>query len=237
MKGVILAAGSGSRLSGHDPRRPKVLIPVAGQAIIEHTLQAFAQMNITDLAIVVGHQRHVMERWIGDGSRQGLRIQYINSPDYRLGNALSLHAAASFANDGPFLLSMADHMVSADLLARVLDVEGPDSVLAVDFGFSPRHLEEGTRTLVDEDGLITQIGKDLRRWNGTDAGVFRLDSAIFDALAYIIGQEGNEYQLSQAITRMIQSGHPLRAADVSGCFWHDVDTPEDLAQVRKTLAG
>ena len=91
--------------------------------------------------------------------------------------------------------------------------------------------------MVGQDGLVIQIGKDLRRWNGIDAGVVWLAPTIFEALADVIGEKRSEYQLSQAITRMIQLGYPLQARDVSGCFWQDVDTWEDLMLVRQSLVG
>ncbi len=237
MRGVILAAGCGTRLSFHNGQRPKVLLPVAGRAIIDYTLEAFRQAGVTDLAIVIGYKGDALKESVGDGSRHGLRIQYVYNPDYKRGNALSLYVARHFTEDTPFLLSMADHMISPSLLARLLDIPAPANALAVDFTPSSSQIEEGTRVLISRDGLITHIGKDLSRWNGIDAGVFKLTSAIFEAITDLIGEKTTEYELSQAITRMINRGGPLQACDVSDCFWHDIDTWEDLSLVRKTLAG
>jgi choline kinase len=237
MKGVILAAGRGSRLSMHNGQHPKVLLPVAGRAIIDHTLETFRRAGVTDVAVVIGHRGDVVRRSIGDGSRQGLRIRYVTNPDYELGNALSVYAAREFTEDAPFLLAMADHMISPALLAQLLHFRGQGNVLAVDFGVSYRHIQEGTRVLVSQDGLVTHIGKKLTRWNAIDAGVFRLTSTIFEALDDLMGEKRREYQLSQAIRRMIQRGHRLLSCDISGFFWQDVDTWEDLALVRRTLAG
>ena len=236
MRGVILAAGRGARLSMHSGQRPKVLLPVAGRAIIDHTLRTFGQAGVTDVAIVIGHRGDEVKRTVGDGSRQGLSIQYVTNSQYRLGNALSLYAAREFTGDDSFLLSMADHMVSQDLLARLLHIRDQGNVLAVDFGVSYRHQQEGTRVLVSPGGLVTRIGKKLSRWNGIDAGVFRLTPNIFKAIKDLIGENRREYQLSQAIRRMIQGGHNLFSCDISGCFWQDVDTWEDLISVRRALA-
>ena len=227
MKGVILAAGRGSRLSVHHDQEPKVLLPVAGQAIIEHTIDAFADVGVTELAIVIGYRGAAVRKGIGAGARRGLQIQYILNQDYAKGNARSLLSAKSFTRGEPFLLAMADHMASAELLERMIDVSEPGNLLGVDYRISDRHVEEATRVLVDRFGVISHIGKELQRWNGVDTGVFRLDSDIFDALKYLMAEQHPEYQLSQAITLMIEEGKPLLACDVSGCFWHDVDTLED----------
>ena len=237
MKGVILAAGSGSRLSGYSGARPKSLLSVAGRPIIDYTLEAFANAGVTDLIVVIGHQADALKRGIGDGYRQGLRIQYVYNPGYQRGNALSLQAARPFTEDTPFLLAMADHMISTSLLVRLLEAGEPSNALAVDFTTSPRHEEDSTRVSVGPDGLVAHIGKQLSRWNGVDAGAFRLTPAIFEALDQIIGEPESACELSQAITRMIDLGHPLQACDISGCFWQDIDTWEDLHLARQTLAG
>ena len=164
-------------------------------------------------------------------------IEYIYNPDYMLGNAVSLYAARSFVDDRPFLLSMADHLISYAVLEQLLDVREDDSGLAVDFGFSARHLADGTRVLVNWEGLVTQIGKDLTRWSGIDTGVFCLTPAVFGAIEELLDDRRQEYQLSEAIARMTARGQRLYAFDISGHFWHDIDTLDDLRYARRMLAG
>ena len=235
MRGIILAAGSGTRLSAYHGQLPKSLLEVAGRPIIDHVLEAFCRAGVTELSVVVGYKGDVLKERIEDGSRWGLNIQYVTNPDYHMGNALSLYAARAYAEDEPFLLSMADHMIGPDVLARLL--EGPESAnaLAVDFTLSPRQVEEGTKVLVNEDGLITQMGKALSVYNGIDAGAFRLTRSIFKAIHDLKEEQGPDLELSQGMTRMIQDGSSLQACDISGCFWYDVDTIEDLNFVRETL--
>ena len=235
MKGVILAAGCGTRLSTYSQHSSKMLLPVGGRPLIDHTLEAFAQVGVTDVAVVTGYQGNVLMERVGDGSRQGLHIEYVPNPDYEEGNALSVYVAKAFTGGEPFLLSMGDHMVSPDLVARLLDTDGSANVLAVDFTLSARNIEEGTRVLVNPQGRVTRIGKRLTEWNGTDAGAFRLTSSIFDAIASLIDEGEGQYELSLAITRMMGHGDSLQARDVSGCFWHDVDTWEDLNLVRQAV--
>lgn len=236
MKGVILAAGSGSRMQDRHKQGSKVLLTVGVSAVIDYTLNAFAQSRVTDLAVVVGYQAAAVERWIGDGSRFGLRVQYVRNTDFQLGNAVSLYVARSFVEDGPFILSMADHMVSSELVSRIVDFPESGDVLGVDFDPTPREVEEGTRVMV-KSGVVERIGKGLNDWNGIDAGVFRLTPAVFEAVEEIMATERPEYQLSQALLRMLVSGHTLFACDVSGCFWQDIDTWKDLDEVRKAVTG
>ena len=178
-----------------------------------------------------------MKRWVGDGSRFGLRVEYVHNPDFLLGNAVSLYTARSFVQDDAFILSMADHMVSPELLRRIVDFPESGNVLGVDFDPSPREVEEGTRVMV-KSGVVENIGKGLNNWNGIDAGVFRLNPTVFEAVEDIMAaNEGSEYQLSHAIQRMLDSDHALFACEVSGFYWQDVDTWDDLDLARRAIAG
>ena len=203
--------------------------------MIDYTIDAFAQAGVTDLVVVVGHQEDVVRESVGSGSRHGVTIRYAFNPDYRRGNALSVSAARAFVDDGPFLLAMADHMISRDIVQRLLKDIDDGSALAVDFTPAPRHVEEGTRVRVDDQGLITAIGKTLSHWDGIDSGVFRFTPRIFDAIDNIMAGKRGQDELSQAVTRMIQEGHSLRAYDISGCFWQDIDTWEDLTFAREVI--
>ena len=64
LKGVILAAGCGTRIAPHNGPPHKVLIPVAGRAIIDYTLEAFGQAGVTDVALV-------RSQWKVDGGTEG----------------------------------------------------------------------------------------------------------------------------------------------------------------------
>ena len=237
MLAIILAAGRGTRLSPFTLEQPKALIQVGDRPIIDYTLEALAGAGINRVAIVTGHYGKLLKESVGDGSQHGLVIEYIYNPDYLRGNAISLYAARSFAGERSFLLSMADHLISYAMLEQLLDVNEVDSGLAVDFGSSARHMEDGTRVLANSEGLVTQIGKNLTRWSGIDAGVFRLTPAVFGAIEELLGEKRQEYQLSEAITRMMARGQQLHACDISGQFWHDIDTLDDLRYARRTLAG
>lgn len=236
MKGVIIAAGCGARLGPTIPAPHKVLLSVAGRSIIDYTLSAFSEAGVTDLAIVIGFSGLAIQESVGNGNRYGMRITYIQNPEYLLGNAVSVRVAKPFVEDSSFLLSMADHMISSSILDRLIRAESAANALAVDFDYSARHIDEGTRVSVSEDGFVTDIGKTISEWRGIDAGVFRLNSAVFGAIDDMLLAESPEYQLSRAITRMIEAGRMLEACDISGLFWHDIDTWDDLHHVRQSLA-
>lgn len=236
MKGVILAAGYGNRFALGEGRLHKLLLPVGDRAVIDYTLEAFGKAGVTDVAVVIGYRGDLLRDHIGDGTRHGIHIEYLFNPKYEMGNALSLLTAKTFTQDEPFLLSMGDHLVSPPLLSRMLEPMTDSSALGVDFSPTIHDIDEATRVCVDSNGSIYRIGKDLAEWNGVDAGVFRLTPAIYEAITAIMGEQRDEYHLSQAVTSMISGGHPLYACDISGCFWQDIDTWDDLRHATAALA-
>ena len=78
MKGVILAAGDGTRLAPLTNKCPKPLVPVLGRPLIEYTLNSFVQVGIRDLVIVVGYRGEMIAKelvpiaLIGFGQADGL---------------------------------------------------------------------------------------------------------------------------------------------------------------------
>ena len=237
MKGVILAAGRGSRISKHNGHGSKVLLRVGDNLLIDYALRAFRDAGVTEVAVVVGHEAEAVKGWVGDGARYGLDIELIFNPDFAYGNARSVLVARRFVGRDSFLLAMADHLMAPGLLKELVARQPDGNFIAVDRRGDGKDIEECTRVWTDRAGLVTRIGKNVTPWNGIDAGAFRLTPAIFDALEDVIVEDETEYELSRAIIRMIELGHPLEACDISGWFWQDIDTWDDLTRVRNTLVG
>lgn len=229
MRGVILAAGDGGRLMPLTLNRPKPLIPVCGRPMIAYTIESLVEAGITDIAIVVGYMGETLRAWVGDGTSYGARISYIFNPDYELGNAVSLYTARHSVADEPFVLTMADHLIHSEILFALLGQDGSShNTLCVDrLACAPPQISDATRVWVEDDGFISSIGKGIERWNGVDTGVFLLTPQIFEAISALRKRRG-DCELSEAVTRLIQGGAGLRACDVSGSFWMDIDTLEDL---------
>ncbi len=231
MRAVILAAGRGERLSPLTDWTPKPLLRINGKPLIGYVIEAFMEAGIEDFIIVTGY--------LGDHLRKGIEaldieaeITFVHNPDYRLGNASSLLAAKSeLQGEDRFLLSMSDHIIEGKLVEAAVRAFRGKPLLCVDA--SPRYLrdvEEATKVLVDGWGYIREIGKGLELWNGLDTGVFLLTHEVFEVLP----RDYVPPSLSDWMRRLT-GFRALKACDVSGCFWLDVDTWDDFSWARKVL--
>jgi len=232
-KGIILAAGDGDRLGSLTLTQPKTLLWVKGAPLISHPIKALAAAQVRDIAIVVGYLGDMIADELGNGSSFGVRLKYITNPDYLGGNAASVSKAREWTQGEPVVLCMGDHIIEADMVRRLLDRKNITETLCVDYvPLSHHQVDEATKVTIDA-GCIQDIGKDLVYWDALDTGIFLLTEDFFQALQELMQQNGNDVEMSDVIRYLIRRGHPFDTCDVSGCFWMDVDTEEELKQARR----
>ncbi len=232
-KGLILAAGDGGRLGSLTTTCPKVLLTVNDKTLISHPIEALAAAGISEIAIVVGYLADKVIETLGNGSNFGVRLQYIFNPDYYGGSAISIYKARSWAQGEPIVLCMGDHLIERKLVDNLLKSPAIANILCVDYAPAKHHqVDEATKITVDSDGCIKDIGKDLLYWDALDTGVFLLTEHFFQALDELVPRLGIDIEISDVVRSLISQGHRFDTCDVSGYFWADVDTEEDLKMVR-----
>jgi CDP-L-myo-inositol myo-inositolphosphotransferase len=138
--------------------------------------------------------------------------------------------------DEPFLLLMADNLISPAILNGLIGhgLDGSDLVLAVDERtLANGCIEDGdvTRVLVEEN-RIRLIGKGLERFNGYDTGAFLCTPGLFNALEQAVAR--GDTSLSAGVNELANEGR-AGAFPVSSGFWIDVDTPADLRKAERLL--
>ena len=77
MKGLILSGGKGTRLRPLTYTRAKQLVPVANKPVLFYGVEAIVARRDQEIGVVVGDTREEIQAALGDGSRFGARITYI----------------------------------------------------------------------------------------------------------------------------------------------------------------
>lgn len=80
---LVLAAGESKRMGG----RNKLLLPLAGQTMIECVVESIGASLVDEVVVVLGHEAEIVQRVL---SRKKLR--FVFNPNYRQGMASSIHA-------------------------------------------------------------------------------------------------------------------------------------------------
>jgi 1L-myo-inositol 1-phosphate cytidylyltransferase / CDP-L-myo-inositol myo-inositolphosphotransferase len=232
MEAVIIAAGNGSRMSSLFS--PKPLTPLLGLRLIERILFGAKLAGINDFKIVVGYKAAVIKEAVGDGRKYGVRIKYIENPEWEKGNGVSVLKVKNHVN-GNFLLLMSDHLFDEQILERLLTAQVKPShcMLCVDRNLSRDHssIEDATKVYCEDD-YVKQIDKSLENFNAIDTGVFLCTPVIFDALEQSV--KNGHYSLSAGNQRLAEQGK-LSSFDVTGTFWIDVDDESALQKAKQSL--
>jgi 1L-myo-inositol 1-phosphate cytidylyltransferase len=169
-------------------------------------------------------------------AREAIPIVHVSNDEWQRGNGVSVLKARPFL-DGPFLLSMCDHLVDPDILRDLIaSTLEPDTVtLAVDFNVagSINDLDDVTRVMCS-NGRIVHIGKVIREFNAIDTGVFLCTPVIFDALE--VSQAAGDDSISGAMNVLARRDQ-ARVFDIQGRLWLDVDDPATLDKAETLLSA
>lgn len=233
MIGVILAAGYGSRLLPFTSFRPKHLLPVAGKPILHRSMEYLRDvLKINDVIIVVGHQRHIIMDYFKDGQDLGMTISYIIQ---HTSQAHGLAAAVNLVEDkitDDFVLLLGDNLFQADL-SKCLDLHFSSNASAT------IHIEENDFPQrygvveIDGDNVISLEEKPKKpRSNNVITGFYVFSPTIFRMIQGLQPSARGEYELTDAINRLVTNGFVVKAAKIDG--WRlDIGYPEDLLAVNK----
>ena len=120
MKGMILAAGLGTRLKPFTDKHPKALAPVNGKPLLLRNMEYLASFGVNDLIVNVHHFADQIEDFLRDHTPSGIRVQISDERDAVLETGGGLKKAAHFFNDGQtFVLMNVDILTRLDLHAML----------------------------------------------------------------------------------------------------------------------
>ena len=162
-KGMILAAGQGTRVRPLTKDLPKPMVPILGKPVMEYLIEHLARHGIKEIMVNVAFHHHKIEQYFGDGNRWGVEIGYayegvrehgdvIPKP---FGSAGGMRRIQDFSGffDEPTLVLCGDALIDLDFL-------GIDNVLVLrgdaaknEKAFEPE--PDGNRYAID---LLKQVG-------------------------------------------------------------------------------
>ena len=135
MKGIILAAGKGTRLYPITLPVCKPLLPVYDKPMIYYPLSVLMTAGIRDILIIVPpDDQEPFENLLGDGSQLGIRIQYLQQKVQR-GIADAFLIGADFIGDDSVCLALGDNIFYGPGFRRKLRSAVKQSGGATIFGY------------------------------------------------------------------------------------------------------
>ena len=117
MKGMLLAAGLGTRLKPFTEKHPKALFPVNGKSLLQRNIEYLQSFDIKDVIINVHHFADQIIAAVKDNNGWGSNVIISDETKEVLETGGGLKKACNFFNDGDesFLLMNADILTDLDI--------------------------------------------------------------------------------------------------------------------------
>jgi glucose-1-phosphate thymidylyltransferase len=245
MKALILAGGKGTRLRPITFSMAKQLVPVANKPVVEYGIEAIAEAGIKDFGIIIGDTGDEVMAAVGDGSRWGIKITYIAQPD-PLGLAHAVKTAEGFLGDDDFIMYLGDNLIKSSIAGLVEEFRKPvqsglfaggESVsraATILLTHVPNPSDFGVAEMVD--GRVVRLEEKPKepRSNLALVGVYLFDRRIHDSIARLKPSARGEYEITDAIQGLIDSGLEVTSHIVEG-WWKDTGTVEAMLDANRLI--
>jgi len=232
MKAVVLAAGEGVRLQPITATRPKHLISVGGKPILEYCLDALKASGITEVIVVTHYMGDAIRQYFGDGAEMGLKIAYVEQAEM-LGTGNAVSVVEPYV-DGDFVLVYGDLLFASEAVANVVglfEAENPAAVMAVvpvekpeSYGVVELENEKKVKRIVEKPATGESSS------NLANAGLYVFSKEIFGKIRQTKASVRGEWELTDAVSLLIESGKAVLASRVSKADWIDIGRPWDLLE-------
>jgi UDP-N-acetylglucosamine diphosphorylase / glucose-1-phosphate thymidylyltransferase / UDP-N-acetylgalactosamine diphosphorylase / glucosamine-1-phosphate N-acetyltransferase / galactosamine-1-phosphate N-acetyltransferase len=234
-KAIVLAAGRGTRMRELTAEVPKPMIEVRGKPVLQHIIEGLRDAGISEVLIVVGYHADAVRNFFGDGSRHNVAIQYATQT-VQDGTGRVVDLARDFVEDSLFVLSYGDILVEPANYKRLVNIsEDIEAVITVTRG---EDVSKGGAVFLNDRMELLDLREKSQSAEATspwyNAGLYAFRPSIFEFTAKLQPSPRREYELTDAIRDLAQSGKKVQALELTG-EWADVRDPEILAKLNQSL--
>lgn len=194
---VIIAGGLATRLYPKTLTIPKSLIKIDSKSFVHYQLSLLKRQGISDVVLCVGKFGDMIEKYVGDGHKWGLKVQYSYDGDTLLGTGGAVKKALPMLPES-FIVLYGDSYLNIDLnpIMERFKQERKQALMTV----------YHNKNKWDKSNILFKNGKIIRydKKNPTlemeyiDYGISILSKRIFDGFTGVFG-------LSDVFVKLIEN--------------------------------
>lgn len=241
MKGIILAAGQGTRLSPLTDDRPKCMVEYNGKPIIDYILESMNRCGVDNIIIVDGYKNEVLREYLSDQN-----ITFISNPAFASTNMVNTFFCAENFMDDDIIISYADIIYTPEILNRLINFDADFSCVVDDDWLDLWSLrmdnpyDDVESMIIDEQGYITELGKkvtDKEEIHSQYIGLIKISKSVIRSIREFYysldrnklydGKDFNNMYMTSFIQQIIDNLQSLKALRING-GWLEIDSVEDL---------
>jgi glucose-1-phosphate thymidylyltransferase len=234
LKGVILAAGKGTRLYPVTYHVAKPLLPMANRVTLEYAFDRLKEIGVTDVCVVVGEMEEQIRQILQDGACFGVHLTYVRQTSPH-GLAHAVGFAKEFVANDSFVLYLGDGIYGTKFNQ-----------------YAERFLASGCANLnlvkpVEDPwryGIANVCGERIVKLvekpkspesNLAMTGVYFFGPQLWDVLPDLKPSARGEYEITDAIQLLIDKGETVLAG-VYDAPWFDTGTLDSFLETSAFLA-
>ena len=233
MKALVLSGGKGTRLRPITFTRAKQLVPVANKPILFYGLEAISETGIREVGIIVGDTREEIEDAVGDGSRWGLAVTYIDQPE-PLGLAHAVLVAQDYLGREEFVMYLGDNLILGGIRALVEEFREQRPHCQILLARVPNPQQFGVAEVEDDRVINLEEKPKQPRSDLALVGVYMFDEHVFEAARAIKPSWRNELEITDAIQYLVDHGYQVRPHLITG-WWKDTGKLEDMLEANRMV--
>lgn len=234
MKGIVLAAGKGSRIGSDHLGFPKSFLEINGKKIVRHQVDALRAAGVRDIVIVVGYKNWLFAEEFQDEQD----VTLVKNPFYEFCNVLgSLWFAREYMEEGFFFMH-ADTIYDEGILSQLKEATG-----SIRFAVEYKKTEEEEMKVRVDQGRVVEVNKTMpcERAQGEFTGVALISKGIAPKLRRQVEKmieldKDLQSFFEKAIQNMLDSGDvEVEAVDISPLRSIEIDFLEDYERAQQTF--
>lgn len=240
MKMIVVAAGQGTRLRPHTNDKPKCMVEYKNKAIIDYIVENAKACDISDIAVVNGYKKEVLEEHLKDEN-----IAFFTNREFDKTNMVATLFNAKEFMDDDIIISYADIVYKKEILEK-LSASNEKISVVVDIDW--RELWsmrmdnplEDAETLKISNGNIIELGKEAKSYNEIEGQYIGLIKISKEVIAKVIdfyesldktklydGQDYENMYMTSFIQMIIDNLMDVKPVFING-GWLEIDSVQDL---------
>ena len=237
MKGIVLAAGKGTRLYPMTKPVCKPLLPVYDKPLIYYPIAILMQAGISDIMVIVPpDETDTFRALLGDGEQYGLKITYAEQPVAR-GIADALLIGREFVGEDRVCLVLGDNIFYAPNLGDTLKQAAANKKGATVFGYWVEDPHPFGVVEFDKDGKAISIEEKPRhpKSNYVIPGLYFYDNQVMEIAGNLKPSARGELEITDVNLEYLHRGQ-LQVVPLEKDFtWLDAGTADSLLDAGRTI--